>query len=89
MDAQMERMMKLMNQDYTGAAKVLEVNTAHPLLKNMARLREEGGHLALLQQIAHQIYEGALLIDGNLAEPTSFVARMTELMVEATGKGGA
>ena len=42
LDAQMERMMKLMNEDFKGARKVLEVNPAHPLLKNLARLQEAG-----------------------------------------------
>ena len=43
LEAPMERMMKLMNEDFKGARKVLEVNPAHPLLKNLARLQEAGG----------------------------------------------
>ncbi len=84
MDAQMERMMKLMNQDFAGGKKVLEVNMDHPLLKNMAKLREEGGQINMLQLLVHQIYEGTLLIDGNLSEPTTFVQRMADLLVKAT-----
>ncbi len=84
MDTQMERMMKMMNEGFTGSKKILEVNTAHPLLKNMAKLRAESGQDALLEQAIHQLYEGALLIDGTLNQTAEFVERMTALMVKAT-----
>ncbi len=84
LEAQMERVMKMMHRDFAGARKILEINPAHPLLKNLARLHEAGGHDTLLEQAIVQLYEGALLIDGNLPAPTDFVARMTALMVEAT-----
>ncbi|MFQ5751964.1 MAG: molecular chaperone HtpG, partial [bacterium] len=35
MDKQMEKMMKMMNQDYAGSKKILEVNLSHPLIKNL------------------------------------------------------
>ncbi|HMB93926.1 MAG TPA: molecular chaperone HtpG [Rhodothermales bacterium] len=84
MDAQMERMMKMMNQDFTGGRKILEVNTHHPLLKNLARLQSEGKD-DLLDEAILQLYEGTLLLDGNLPTPADFVQRMTDLMVKATG----
>src|SRR3972149_2445773 len=33
MDKQMEKMMKMMHQEYTGSKKILEINTSHPLIK--------------------------------------------------------
>ena len=83
-DTQMERMMKMMGQDFGGSKKILEVNTAHPLLKNMAKLQTEGGHDDLLAKTIVQLYEGALLIDGTLSQTAEFVERMTGLMVKAT-----
>lgn len=84
LDAQMERMMKLMNQDFTGSKKVLEINPAHPLVKNLARLQQEDDPAGLLDKTILQLYENALLIDGNLNDPATFVTRLTELMVKAT-----
>lgn len=86
MDTQVERMMKLMNQDFEGSKKILEVNMSHPLLKNMARLRSDGGSDELLDKTVHQVYEGALLLDGNLSQTATFVERMTDLLVAATGR---
>ena len=84
MDRQMERMMKMMNQDIPGSKKILEINPSHPLIKNLAQIHENKGGESLLKSCVLQIYEGALLIDGNMDSPTEFVARMTEIMEHAT-----
>ena len=84
MDRQMERMMKMMNQDIPATKKILEINPAHPLIKNLAQIHEKKGYEPLLKSCVLQVYEGALLIDGNMESPTDFVARMTEIMEHAT-----
>lgn len=84
LDPQMERMMKAMNQSYTGSKKILEINTSHQLIKNLSRIYIADEHSQILRDSIRQIYEGALLIAGSLNDPVAFVKRMTELMVEAT-----
>ena len=84
MDRQMERMMKMMNQDIPASKKILEINPSHPLIKNLAQIHENRGDESLLKSCVLQVYEGALLIDGNMESPTEFVARMTEIMEHAT-----
>ena len=84
MDREMERMMKMMNQDIPGSKKILEINPSHPLIKNLAHIHENNGDESLLKSCILQVYEGALLIDGNMDSPTEFVARMTEIMAHAT-----
>lgn len=88
LDVQMERMMKMMQQEVAPSAKVLEVNPAHPLIKNLARLLREEAQASVLDASIRQLYEGALLLDGNLAQPAAFVERMTDLMVAATQREG-
>ena len=84
MDAHMERMMKMMNQDFTGSKRILELNFSHPLIKNLAQLNENQGDETLIKNCILQLYEGALLVDGNTVDPPTFVARMTEIMERAT-----
>ena len=84
MDRQMERMMKMMNQEIPASKKILEINPSHPLIKNLAQIRENKGGESLLKSCVLQVFEGALLIDGNMDSPTDFVARMTEIMEHAT-----
>ena len=84
MDKQMEKMMKMMNQDYTASKRILEINLSHPLIKNLGKKIIADASDPILRQAILQIYEGALLLEGDLVKPTEFVTRMTELMVEAT-----
>ena len=84
LDVQMERMMKMLDKDFQGGRKLLEVNMEHPLIKNLSRLQlADAGNPMLRQYILH-LYEGALLIEGNLPSPALFMRRMTELMTDAT-----
>ncbi len=83
-DPQLERMMKSMNPDYEGMKKVLEINVEHPLMQNILALKSSENQDALMEEAIEQVYEGALLLDGNLVEPSAFVARMTRILVNAT-----
>jgi molecular chaperone HtpG len=84
MDAQMERMMKMMNKDYSGAKKILEVNLRHPLVKNLADINAQNHESPVLKESVEQIYDGALLIEDNLQNPMDFVRRAMEFMEKAT-----
>ena len=84
MDSQMEKMMKQLNKDFSGSKKILEINTAHPVIKNLSRLNMANSKDPLLRNSILQLYEGAKLIDGNLDSPTEFVKRMAEIIEAAT-----
>ncbi|MDX9759980.1 MAG: molecular chaperone HtpG [Bacteroidota bacterium] len=84
MDAQTERMMKMMDSSFTGGKKILEVNLRHPLMKNLARLNAADRESAELVAAVEQMYEGALLIEDNLTNPADFVRRAMEFMEKAT-----
>lgn len=84
MDAQMERMMRMMDENFTGAKKVLEVNMRHELMKNLAALRSEPGREKDVEAAIEQIFAGAQLIEGTLETPETLVSRMTELLVRTT-----
>lgn len=84
LDMQMEKMMKMLDKDFKGGRKVLEVNVEHPLIKNLAKMQlADAGSPSLRLYILH-LYESALLIEGNMTSPASFVRRMTEIMTTAT-----
>lgn len=84
MDTQMEKMMRMMQQDFAGGKRILEINTSHPLIKNLSRLNIGSSTDPLLRKTIMQIYEGALLMEGSLKSPGDFIKRMTEIMTEAT-----
>lgn len=84
MDAQMERMMKMMDENFEGSKKVLEINLTHPLVANLIGLCQSDKNDSLVESTVLQLFEGALLAEGALLSPREFVRRMTELMVAAT-----
>lgn len=84
LDRQTERMMRMMGQDVPVAKRILEINPAHPLIRNLDRMRGEAGNQERIEALVRQVYEGALLLDGTLENPADFVNRMTRMMVEAT-----
>lgn len=84
LDPQMEKMMKMMNQEAPATKKILEVNMDHALVKNLSRLYMANNKDPMLATCMTQLYESALIIDGNLSSPTDYVKRMTEIMQEAT-----
>ncbi|MDD5668786.1 MAG: molecular chaperone HtpG, partial [Candidatus Omnitrophica bacterium] len=84
MDPQMERMMKLMDKDFERAKKILEVNMSHPVIRNLGRLYLSDAADPIMRKCISQLYEGALLISGDLASTNDFIKRMTEIMEKAT-----
>lgn len=84
MDAQMEKMMQMLDQNYTSSKRILEVNMSHPLVKNLAKRHIADSSDPILRDSILQLYESALLLEGYLKSPNDFVQRMTEFMQEAT-----
>jgi len=84
MDSQVEKMLKMMNKDSASAKKILEVNPSHPIIRNLASLSMLNEHDPMIRTVAEQLYEGALLLEGNLDSSVDFVSRMNELIEAAT-----
>jgi molecular chaperone HtpG len=84
LDSSMERMMKYMDTSFTGSKKILEINTGHPLIKNLSRINMGDSKDPILRKCILQLYEGALIINENLQSPSEFVQRMAEIMEKAT-----
>lgn len=84
MDPQMEKMMKMMQQDYSSTTKILEVNTRHPLIKNLSTINIADSKSPMLRRCIEQLFEGAQLVDDSLKNTGDFIKRMNEIMLEAT-----
>ena len=84
LDSQMEKMMKMMNSDMPAGKKILEVNTSHPIIRNLAGMIMVDEKNPLIRTAMKQLYEGALLLEGGLDSTTAFLSRMNELIEAAT-----
>jgi molecular chaperone HtpG len=84
MDRQMERMMKMMGQEVGASSRVMEVNTGHPVIRNLSRAYLANPSDDFVKKCIVQLYESAQLIDGELASRSEYVKRMMDIMETAT-----
>ncbi|NTV98901.1 MAG: molecular chaperone HtpG [Chlorobiaceae bacterium] len=83
-DSQMEKMMKMMQQEMPAGKRILEVNTSHPIIRNLSCMLIANENNPLLNTVVDQLFEGALLLEGSLDSTTAFLGRMNELIEAAT-----
>lgn len=84
LDPHMEKMMKMMDKDFTPTKKVLEINPNHQLISNLTALAQQNPNDTRISDAIKQLYDAALLMDGTLTNPTDFINRMTNFMTKAT-----
>jgi len=84
MDPQMEKMMMMMDKNFSSSKKIMEINLDHKLIKNIKNIFQNEGNSIGLRDAVNQLYDGASLLDGNLTSPNDFLKRMYEYMEKAT-----
>ncbi|MDR0927033.1 MAG: molecular chaperone HtpG [Ignavibacteria bacterium] len=84
MDPQMEKVMTLLNKDFQASKRILEINPTHPLLQNLERIAKENPKDERLSNAVYQLFESAMLIEGQIKDPNEFVQRMVFFMTDAT-----
>lgn len=84
LDIHIEKLFQAYDNSYEGSKKIFEINTAHPLIKNLSLLQIAGKDIDLLNTSIIHLFEGALLLEGALQSAAEYVKRMNELMVRAT-----
>jgi molecular chaperone HtpG len=82
-DRDMQRVRRLLEQDYSVPKKILELNRGHALVRNLATLLDR--NTALVELCIEQLYADALLVDGLHPDPAEMVGRIQQLMEAATG----
>ena len=83
MNAEMARIQRLLERDYSVPAKLLELNRGHQLVADLARLVAERPDDPLIAPLIEQIYDSALLLEGLHPDPAEMVSRIQTLMEAA------
>jgi molecular chaperone HtpG len=79
LDFNLERIMKAQNPDYTGSAKVLELNATHPIMQKLKAQPEETDQG--LDALALVLFQQARILDGEMPEdPTLFIQNVNQLI---------
>ena len=82
--ANLERLMKLMDEGTNERKRILEVNPAHPLVQNLGVLAARDPSSSHLSLWAEMLYDQALLSEGVVEDPAKLVQRIQHLLVQAS-----
>ncbi|MBZ0286900.1 MAG: hypothetical protein K8I30_04750, partial [Anaerolineae bacterium] len=80
----MFRINRLLDREYELPVKILELNPRHPLMHNLSQMIAATPDNPLINDVAEQVFETALLQDGIHPDPASMADRLTKLMEAAT-----
>jgi len=86
LNANMERILKAMNQSVPENKRILELNPDHPLMQVMTDIYNRDKGNSRLKDYCELLYDQALLTEGSpIQDPLRFTRLVAELMV-ADGK---
>jgi len=84
MTAQMEKMMKIMDQKFKGEKRNLEVNLNHPIIQNLSDILQKDKKHPFLKDSVEQLYENSLMVEGLLENPVKILSRLQKFMETAS-----
>ncbi|MBW2459071.1 MAG: molecular chaperone HtpG, partial [Deltaproteobacteria bacterium] len=84
--ANLERLMKMMDERAQEKARILELNPTHPFVKNLATLVDQDKNSPRIQGYAEMLFDQALLSEGVVEDPAKLVKRIQDLLVESSSK---
>ncbi len=79
-EADMQRIYRMMGRDYEAPRHILELNRDHPLIASLAALTTAQPDSPLINLAIEQLYAGALLQEGLLADPSDMLPRVQQLL---------
>jgi molecular chaperone HtpG len=82
--ANMERILRLMDERALEKKRILEINPTHPVVKNIAALAEKEPGSERVGAYCEWLYDHALLAEGVVEDPAKLVKRLGELLTQAT-----
>ncbi len=84
LDPQSEKIFKMLDKNYIQSKKILEVNTTHPLIKNLAKIVQTNKEDLFVENIILNLYEETLILENQLEKPEEFIKRTNDLLLKLT-----
>ena len=69
MSVQMEKMMKMMNQDFPISKRQLEINLSHPINRNLSELLQKNKSNPFLKDAVEQLFKKCAVDRGVIGKP--------------------
>jgi len=80
----MQKILKMANQNVGSQNKILEINRDNKLIRNLLEVFKNDSNDPLIENASEQLFESALLLEGNLEDPHKLVKRINELLEKSS-----
>ena len=84
--ATIDKIIKMMNKDYTYTKKILEINPENPLIKELVKAHQKKGTSKQLKALSLQLLDNLVLREGILDDIDRIVPRIQDIMLQAAKK---
>jgi len=84
MTASMQKILKMTNPCMADQKKILEINRDNKLIRNLLEVFKKDSNDSLITNATEQLFESALLLEGNLNDPHKLVKRINELLEKSS-----
>jgi molecular chaperone HtpG len=74
----------MMNQEFAGQKRKLELNLGHPVIQNLSSLLQQQKSHPFLTEAVEQLYQNALLVEGLMENPVEMLPRINRLLADAS-----
>lgn len=82
-EREMERVRRLLEEDYQASARILEINRGHALIQHLGHLIDHQTNDVLVDLTIEQLFENLLLLEGLHPNPVQMVPRIETLLEKA------
>ncbi len=83
LSSNLERILRSSNREVPASLRVLEINVEHAVVKNLARMHEQGRTQAV-EPLAWLLLDHARLAEGEIKNPAVMVERLQKVMLQAS-----
>lgn len=86
MSSTMQKILKMSSQEtsFPAQKRLLEINKDHRLIRNLLSVFKKNSKDQFIVDTTEQLYESALLLEGNLDDPHKLVNRLNKMLTEAS-----
>ncbi|MBP9581060.1 MAG: molecular chaperone HtpG [Ignavibacterium sp.] len=86
MSSTMQKILKMSNQGMAmpPQKRLMEINKDHKLIKNLISVFKNNENDQFIADTTEQLYESALLLEGNLEDPHKLVNRLNKMLTDAS-----
>jgi molecular chaperone HtpG len=87
-DRDLQRVRRLLEEDFQTPPKILELNRRHPLIRNLAHWIQTQPDASMIDPTIEQLFDNLLLLEGLHPDPVQMVPRIQTLLEAATKAEG-